>query len=506
MRRLSAAAAYAVLVLIAHVTGVRAGNADSLVYSSLRAHFAAADSTSQALQTADALAEAGLFTEAAELLREHAPAGASVPTTALHAPGSQVQWRISTGIDYYHLEDVDTVAMTPEELRDYKRLTETPLSAWLRAKSVIKPAAPLVEEIVPEAYVSERKSRVETTARISSLNGFLRLEPSIKAEKWFRADASGDSPFAPAAAQPSDMGGALLQLTAGNVPNPRTSATWTAPLSVDWEHYRKDRTGYESFLEYRFMPSLEVRAQSLPLYGRFSAQAEYENYYRAGSDTLDVLRFSGRAEGHARTAEFSALLNGAWMGDRYANASGLEAIDRFEGGFRGECKAVKYLTGRFRLRGIHERERYGHVSGAAGFGIDGSELSIEPGVETGIGEHLRIGPELLWEQRWTDVNNGLFLWEARSAWEPGLRIGWSSAIIEASARGAFRAEDIGPGFESYTADNRSIRVGGDFSVTPVRSLSISLFADYQYRVYAPYGNRARVSENLAISGNISVGM
>ena len=44
------------------------------------------------------------------------------------------KWLWSTGTDYYHLEDIDTAMMTQEEYQDFRRLTETPLSVWMRVK------------------------------------------------------------------------------------------------------------------------------------------------------------------------------------------------------------------------------------------------------------------------------------------------------------------------------------------------------------------------------------
>jgi hypothetical protein len=490
------------LVLVAFTSTSTAQN-DSLTYSSLRARVATTDSTSQALCTADALADAGLFGDAIEILQEYAPAAVAQDTTASQPLKKTAQWRLSTGLDYYRIEDLDSQTMSPEEIRDYKRLTETPLSAWLRAKRTIKPAVDCIEEITPHVYVSERKGRFETIAKISAFNGIVQCEPLLKVEKWFRADAS-DTSFEPTDGQPSDMGGAALRLTAGNAPRPRTRLEWSVPLSIDWEHYRDDRPGYESLVEYRFLPALQISAESLPLRGRFTAQAECEDYYNSEiSDSLDVWRLSGLAEGYATFAKFSALLSGNWMGDRYAHPRALnpEAIDRFEGVFRGEYKATRFLTGRIRLRAIHEIERYGALPDSIAAEKIGSELTITPAIETSITENLKIGPELLYERRIAGQNKDAFLWEARSAWEPGVRIEWSSRILEAAVRGAFRLEDIKKEFEIYNADSKSFKGAADVSVNAGRLLTITLFADYQYRVYAAH---ARVSENLTVSAAVTV--
>jgi hypothetical protein len=502
VRLLKAFVAGCALVLFARTSAFAASD-DSLIYAEIRARVAAQDSASQALAPADALAQAGLYGEAIEILREvYAPVAVTPDTAASRPRIRSTQWRLSSGLDYYHLEDIDTVAMTPEELRDYKRLTETPLSAWLRTKAAIKPATDFIDEITPQVYVSERKGRVETSARLSSFGGLVRYEPSVKAEKWFRTNAS-DSSFKPTDGQPSDMGGAALRMTVGNASRLHRRLEWEAPLSIDWEHFRIDRSGYESMVEYRFMPAIQLSAESLPLRGRFSAQAEYEDFYRAMSDNLDVLRISGRAEGYATTAKFNLMLTGAWMGDRYLHARDQNpaVIDRFEGVFRGEYKAVRFLTGKIRMRAIHEIENYAALPGAMAFAKVGSDLTLEPAIETSIGGKMKISPELLCERRFADLSEDGFLWEARSAWEPGMRISWNSEIFEAAVRGAFRLEDIKKEFEIYNADSRSFRGAADLSIHAGRLLTINLFADYQYRVYPAH---ARVSENLTVSAAVTV--
>ncbi len=49
---------------------------------------------------------------------------------------------------------------------------------------------------------------------------------------------------------------------------------------------------------------------------------------------------------------------------------------------------------------MYSREQYGagEFSGAD----TGSEFVAEPTVEIGIGNHVTLDPELLWERRWTE--------------------------------------------------------------------------------------------------------
>jgi len=478
-------------------------SADSLAYDSLRTRVAAIDSTHPALQTADALAGAGLYDDASAILSEHAPADPAESTHGERGSPRTTQWRISSGVDFYHLEDHDTVGMNAEELRNYQRLTETPLSVWLRAKSTILPQAAFLGELSPEVYVSERKSRLSAVARSSLLSGLLHLEPSVKAEKWYR-DSVQDASFAPFARQSSDMGGAAMMLTATNADKtPGTSFIWTAPVSVDWEHYRSNRWGYESFVEYGVSPSLEIRPEGKSVGTRISARGWYEDFYGSDTDDLDVARFSGLLEGMGRNEKYNAVVSAGWMGDWYTGACGdttatLEVVSRFESSGRFEYTQSPTLKGQLRLRGIREREKY-DSTGRLGFFRRGSELTIEPGLEFTIDDHAAITPSLLWDRRWNDMNGDRYLWEAYRAWEPGLRLGWSSEIVDASVRGSFRdekADDV-----NLSGDSRSLRAGADAIVNMGHRVSVNLFADYQFRVYE---KDARMTENISLSASATV--
>ena len=149
---------------------------------------------------------------------------------------------------------------------------------------------------------------------------------------------------------------------------------------------------------------------------------------------------------------------------------------------------------------MYSREQYG--AGEFSGLVDGSELVAEPAVEIGIGNHVTLGPELLWERRWAEPAGERYLWEGRNAWEPALRIVWSSALLDASVRGAFRNEEVDEEFKSdFFDDNWSFRAGGDIAVMPISALSIHLFADYQYRGYPVL---VRVTENVSISTSATV--
>lgn len=486
-------------LLILFIDVVSQETSDSLSYTILRDSLIQKDSSEQIFLTTDALAEAGLYSDALELLNNNFKDGFS-ENTSPNKQGKK-QWRISTGIDYYHHEDVDTATMTPEEHKEYKRLTEAPLSVWVRTKSTIKPDHSLVDEITPEIYVSERKSKIETSALFSSFNGLLQYEPSVKAEKWFRSDASGQSPFKPASKQPSDMGGLSLRTKINSIAENK-NFNWIVPLCLDWEHYRSDRPGYESFIEYSLFPSIELKNKTVN--SNLGVLMEYEDYYSTDYDSLDVLRFTASVDASVRVSKMFSFFNLIWIGDRYTKSSSIKSINRFEGVCRGNFNVNESFRTHISLRGIYENELDKSIPDSANPRLNGKEMFLCPGIEVNIKKKLHFGPEFQWEHRWAEKNSGFFLWEQRNVMEPGLRIRWGSEMTDASVKCSFRYEDIEEKFEMFRSDSRSIRLSSEASITPFSFLILNLFADYQYRKHAPFGINGRLSENLSVSGSVMI--
>lgn len=492
---------YTVLIflLIFIVNAVSQEASDSLSYITLRDSLIQKNYSDPIFLTTDALAEAGLYSEALELLNNNFKDGLNQK----NSPKKQTknQWRISSGIDYYHHEDVDTATMTPEERKDYKRLTEAPLSVWVRTKSTIKPVHPHIEEITPEIYISERKSKIETSALFSSLNGFLQYEPSVKVEKWFQSDASGQSPFKPASKQPSDMGGLSLRTKINSIAENK-NLNWFVPLCIDWEHYRSDRPGYESFVEYSLFPSIGLKNKTVN--SNLGILMEYEDYYNTDCDSLDVLRFTVRADASVRASKMFSFFNLIWIGDRYTKSSSIKSINRFEGVYRGNYNVNESFRTNISLRGIYENELDKSFPDSVNSRLNGKEMSLCSGIELIINKKVHFGPEFQWEYRWAEKNGGYFLWEQRNVMEPGLRIRWGSELSDVSVKCSFRYEDIEENFEIYRSDNRSICLSSEASIAPLSFLVLNLYADYQYRKYAPFGIYGRITENLAVSGSLMI--
>ncbi|MGD9200299.1 MAG: hypothetical protein PVI26_01945, partial [Chitinispirillia bacterium] len=457
-------------------------------------------------------AEAGLFTEALSILLENSASADTLTHTAVDSieprPFS-VHRRISSGIDYYRLEDVDTGAMTQEVLNDYRRLTETPLSIWLRAKISIRPMLPALDEITPEAYISEKKGRFETAVRFILPGNTVRVEPSLKVEKWFKSgagsDTASDASYAPFSKQDSDMGGGYCRILLAPPSKPDAKIRFTIPLSVHGEYYRNDRPGYESFIEYGFSPEMEMTLGTLLSHLRIFGDVKYKDYYRKVSDSPDYIGMSGSFEGMFHRNKTSGILGTVWMGNRYLRTSDHLSIDRIEISMRGEHSFEAPFQASLLFKGIYERESRTPDTGTGKSVISGSGIMAASGLDCVLqSKRFRFGPELLLERHFSSVAKNP-VWEAKSTVEPEIHAIWSGETIDATLRTAFRSENIDEEFEnSSKADNRSFRGGVEVLVAPLSFLTASLILDYQYRVYAPFNTDARISENITLSMNVTL--
>ncbi|MBN1127455.1 MAG: hypothetical protein JXA71_00610 [Chitinispirillaceae bacterium] len=475
-------------------------NVDSLSYLRLLPTADTASGNNGLIDAAKALAQEGLFADAVELLRELAPERS--PGTAAQ---TSTRWRVSSGSDYYHIEDFDTALMTVDELRDYNRLIETPLSVWSRVRLEKQGNARLLRwNTRPELYCTERKATFDIPVRLSTNSHFFQVEAAAGAEKWFRADGSGESPFLPAHSQPSDMGKGSLRLTKRSDKAGSTAVSWTLPASVTGEHYRRNRPGYESRVEYGFAPAIELRPQALHHSVRALLDCRYQQYYN-GADSLDALRLHGRIDGDWRSLRGLVAPSFSFMSDLYASNPVLDAVHRLDGSLRAEYPCAAMVTGRLFFRHVYEREWY---HGSAYPMLDGSETSVRPSLRITPVSMFSLEPELSLEERRSadrasnDTSAfGRYLWEPRRSLDPAVRLGILLPAVEASLRAGFRIDDIASVFERYVADSRLFRLATEISASPHPLLSLSLFSDYQYRAYRADGRRA---ENLTVSGSLNL--
>jgi len=290
-------------------------NADSLRYIELRSAVSA-DVAQSILETADLLAKQQLFSDAAEILSMVAPQKG--PHTDFSQKTSQ-RWRVGLGADYYHLEDVDTVTMTEEEYQDYLRLTSTPLSLWGRGRCVVDFNRRFFNQAAPEIYVSNNRSSFEMPVQINLAEERLALEASLKAGKWFTDDATGTwDRIHPTVPHASDMVGGTIRLAPERSSDNSVLAYVYAPLSVDWEGYRDERSGYESFVEYRFSPGIELRRRGrVGFVLRLLDEVQYEDYYRPHSDSLDVIRNMLLIDCAIDAAAWHIQPKAEWLHDQY---------------------------------------------------------------------------------------------------------------------------------------------------------------------------------------------
>ena len=472
---------------------------DSLVYEKLKSKISNLDSSNLALKTADALAKDKLYKEAIEILRENY----FITDTTINFEKKEIKktpvWFLSSGVDYYRIEDIDTFAMTPEELKEYKKLTQTPISLWLRIKSEANTDLDIIKKIALEHYISEYKSRFETNSIFKGFKDILTLDAIIKAEKWFKEDASISSVFKPFTAQPSDMVGTNLRLTAGNSSIMQKIVEYNIPVSINWEHYRLDRPGYESVIEYSIMPVIIILPTKIPLQARFSAQAQYEDYYSKMSDSLDVLRLLSRAEISSRFSKLKILFSAIYFKDCYTNSYYLENFDRTESFLRLEYYLREYLKTKIQFKGIYQTEIFSPSLELERFKSKGYNIYIEPAIEAIIKDKILLSPQLKCEKRFADIKNDRFIWHGYNAIETELRIGYNLKQIEILVKPLFRLEDVESLFERYILDSRMFSINTETNIYISKKISANLFAEYQYRIYYPYNKNSRVTENINIS-------
>jgi hypothetical protein len=477
---------------------------DSIAYTRMREKMPAVDSLRLLIETADALAGQGLYAEAMDMIRTLGPRD-SVRATSQRTG----KWRVSTGADYYHLEDIDTVIMTQDEYLAYQRLTETPLSVWARAKYETVAPFGIFDKAAPEISISTYKGRIEVPVRMHAVKNLLSIETAIKADKWFRADASNQASFEPVKNHPSDMAGASLRIVPGSLFDPAAAWSWAVPGSVEWEQYRIDRPGYESSADFRVTPMAEHRFKgALPLLTRITGEARYDDYYKKESDSLSALRMMARLENILSCPDgMYANLTAVWLGDRYTNTHAPAVVDRWESSLRAEYGILKWLVPGMSIRGMHQKESYDRTDSTGEFSLPGAELWVRPSARFFLTNAISLEPEITWNRRWSEQRNVCaiprFIWESYSAWEPGLRIGLTSFNMDLSARAGYRAEDVDEMYETYIRDSRSIKASVDGTIALLETVSINVFVDYQYSIFDPYEYGGRETENLTVSGSIA---
>ena len=472
-------------------TEIQDTSTDSLKYYTFRTHYSF--SKSLELETADVLAENGLYADAIDILT-------NLSQSAIRADDykkrglEKTRWRISAGIDHFHLEDIDTSGMTLEEVQQYRLLMQTPLSVWAKAKLELQYNGGNLESICPEWYISNNRSRLEVPIKMAFFNKSVRVESGGKAEKWFQADASGGHSSSMLQRYSSDMGGAYLNLEYQN--SATRSWNWVIPGSIDWEHYREDRIGYESYVELRTAPYISYTYSShYQNTLRFSGDLRYTSHYY--SDSLDLLGGSVRIE-HTLSGKGKSLYTGVdYNGENYLKSPALFWVDRMHVVTRAEREYFNKFTPRISLRLAHQRE---HTIGKRT--LSGTKFTALPSLRYSLSKILFAEPEISFLKKWAEPEGGDYLWSKGVIWEPGLRCGIESDRTNVSSYGRYCYEGVHSQFKEYTVDNRGYRIGLDGSVSLWAFFSANVLFEYQYKMYEPFGFGSRLTENMTISFNI----
>ncbi|MFP4164965.1 MAG: hypothetical protein ACLFQB_13965 [Chitinispirillaceae bacterium] len=457
---------------------------DSSRYCELRREYAHNPQNERIIVTADALAQEGFYNEAAEILTS---GGQPPPEDKLSC-----SWHISSGTDYSRQEDIDTAQMTPEEYQEYKRLTRTPLSVWLRGTARIDPHKGFL--LSPQVHLSGYKSRLELPLRLQFSQSRHSALIAPKAEKWSRPDATGNKGFAPFSPYSSDMAGARVEIVTRNKNTDRFS--WSLPGLIDWEHYREDRSGYESFIEYRTSPMLEYRHSDLPFRADLSGDLKYRDHYGTREDTLDYLEGELSADVFYTGKKFSAQNRLYYLQDRFINAQNPSQSDRLRFSIRTEVLVDSHFRPGISMQAVRISETHND------FLLTGKEFLFRPTVLFSW-ETLSIRPEFLFRKRWAEKAEDIYIWQASQTWESALYSSFSFKTFDLSLFAGYLWDDVMPSFETYTPDSRGIKTGLNAGFSFLSRWTVYTLVDYQYRIYAPYGIAGRRTENVTLS--ISLG-
>ncbi|MDG5813837.1 hypothetical protein QA601_02010 [Chitinispirillales bacterium ANBcel5] len=478
-------------------------NTDSINYKALRKHITSQDTASYIVKTADNLANSGLFAEALELLK---PFSCYQCNDTAESPAT-ISWRISTGFDYNYLQDVDTAVMTREEYQQYRRTLDTPHALWFRASASYNTPLVFLNRIAPDLYISKQTNRFRVPFFIFDEKERLQLRPSFKLEKRTQFHDNKGDVFEPFKNHPSDMAGVSLYGEITSTSNSNSHIFWRVPLSIDWTHYREDLPGYESTIDYRINPSIELQSQSGMISASFLTEIHYQSHYK-NFDSLNLLNSYASSEIRLRKGMLSTSFWSTWIHEKYTNNHSISSINRIESSLNASYVLAQWLRPRIAITHMHETENLNKYNGI----IYGSEYSIstqftlkplnnlefEPGTEL----NLRSGGSDLYNSEAGEHYR--FLWEPQTRIEPFLRVRFLRGIFDLGLLGAYAYENSRSDYKDSFKSRKTMRLNLDGSIYPTDNFSLGLFTDYQYRSYYPYGVVGKRSENLSFSINATI--
>jgi hypothetical protein len=518
-------------------------NSDSLAYSILCEKLSADSTLPEHFPAyrlaADELAREGLFAEAFELLAELAdtadeygsgpvtfteshvsetplPSTSPPPDQITAPPRKEVQWRLSTGVQYDRFDDdyfnsslgesVDDIGFSTVDSLEYATDQE-PLGGNLRLSCQWRPDSLFINEFEPFIYLSEDRGRLGFEADGAFLRNLITLDLSFEGEKRWR-QAFNDS---------SDAlrGGGTIALT--TAPSGRMFS-FELPLSAEGEKFRKERSGYYSNVEISVNPALSFHSRDFSVNSALCWETEYERYLSINQEDNNI-RSGPRLSVDLFHDRINTVLETSFFREHFFHATSPKKhnVLSVDGQFRfapalwfewiidaAYVKEREYFTDQeemvqstvtdsiFDTTLTYSNHSWGiQIEPELRFNLPGSvtlftrigyERTAYPGV-TATGEFRLIYP--------------VTTFEPSQIMQPQLGIELNRKSFRMRLSISYRYEDVLRA--SYSADNDEIRPQMEWEWTILPWVILSAEGDYQYRWY----RTGTVDDESTISASIT---
>jgi hypothetical protein len=271
---------------------IRVNNRDSLVYfirlEEIKTRRLAPEAEIP-LTTAQELAAAGLYRDALDLLTEadtmRAGGAAPFPVktgTPQAGPSPLPHWSTYTSVDYNDV--IDTTAQEKQAIDSLARTGQdiSPLSAYVEARNSIEFRNCFVHKLIPEIYVSDRKTYLQLGAQADAFNKIMLLEGSLQAAGLYDTGLAA-SQFS------NENADALFKAEITTLPL-RQPLVLSVPLSAEISRYRTQSATYFSFNEYKTAPLLSWSDDDLTWNVSLSGECGYRDALQDSSALVDSLK------------------------------------------------------------------------------------------------------------------------------------------------------------------------------------------------------------------------
>ena len=550
-------------------------NADSLAYCGLRDSLAGqSEPLSEAvLRAAEELAAEGLYSDAAAMIRDMSgsePDTSSsdakttgVQTTDTLATGgtpevkreNPIAWRISSSVDYSHLEDLASLDTTsrPERGDSIARLLETPLIISAKVACRWQPGSRIVRSVDPSLYVSNQKAALDFSAAFDPLS-MLTVDAGVKAEKRVtnRAATGGavltggsqNAVFVADREDSLDMVGGRATITFASGPM-ESAVRFEAPVTIEGVAYRNGRGGYYSFNDCRASPALSLASTDMRRNASVRLLGEYKDFRGGGSgevtraDSFDIYRAGPELSGELWWKQFSASGTVGLLYEHYMHRGMPFDLRTLEAEGQAKAKLLPWLeaaaTIRFDNRNESDKGRLNYFKDTikiidfmgihdtirdtiirqfdASFGLRGNETGVAPLLRFLAGPSWTVElrcPVFVRSYSVADTVSGnrlaapVFILESMNSFEPELALEYSGTSLSCRIAAGYAVENVPPRPYYTLSSNRGWKARADGMAQLVRRVSLYAQAEYQYRLYAPYDKTSRTSSNLQASSGISM--